>query len=68
MKRSTSSVASMTLDALIALRDNADRIISTRAKAERTAIEKQLARLSGFVGGGGQAGRKSVFRRAILTP
>ena len=61
-------MASMTLDALIALRDNADRIISTRAKAERTAIEKQLARLSGFVGGGGQARRKSALKGRKVAP
>jgi DNA-binding protein H-NS len=50
-------LARMTLDALMSLRDNADRLISTRAKAERAAIERQLARLSGF--GGGKRGRRS---------
>jgi DNA-binding protein H-NS len=62
-------MASMALDALIALRDNADRIISTRAKAERMAIEKQLARLSGFVGGSGQARRrKSALKGRKVAP
>jgi DNA-binding protein H-NS len=60
----TSSLARMTLDALMSLRDNVDRIISTRAKAERAAIEKQLARLSGF--GGGQPERKSSKRKSAL--
>jgi DNA-binding protein H-NS len=44
------SLANMTIEALIALRDNADRIIRTRAKSERKALEKQLSRLSGYVG------------------
>jgi DNA-binding protein H-NS len=54
-----SSLASMTIDALIALRDNADRIIRTRAKSERKALEKQLSRLSGYVGIGAKPARKS---------
>jgi DNA-binding protein H-NS len=53
-----SSLASMTIDALIALRDNADRIIRTRAKSERKALEKQLSRLSGYVGIAAKRGRK----------
>jgi DNA-binding protein H-NS len=53
-----SSLATMTIDALIALRDNADRIIRTRAKSERKALEKQLSRLSGYVGMGAKPGRK----------
>ena len=53
-----SSLANMTIDALIALRDNADRIIRTRAKSERKALEKQLSRLSGYVGMGAKPGRK----------
>ena len=53
------SLTSMTIDALIALRDNADRIIRTRAKSERKALEKQLSRLSGYVGIGAKPGRKS---------
>jgi DNA-binding protein H-NS len=63
-----SSLASMTFDALTAMRDNVDRIISTRAKAERTAIEKQLARLSGFASGGGQARRKSALKGRKVAP
>ena len=54
-----SSLASMTLDALITLRDNAERIIRTRAAAERKAVEKQLSRLTGYVSGGG---RKSSLK------
>jgi DNA-binding protein H-NS len=53
-----SSLANMTIDALIALRDNADRIIRTRAKSERRALEKQLSRLSGYVGITAKRGRK----------
>jgi DNA-binding protein H-NS len=50
-------LARMTLDGLMSVRDNVDRIISTRAKAERAALERQLARLSGF--GGGERKRRS---------
>jgi len=57
-------LARMTLDALMSLRDNADRIISTRAKAERTALERQLAQLTSFVGG--QPERKSSKRKSAL--
>jgi DNA-binding protein H-NS len=59
-----SSLASMTLDALISLRDNAERMIRTRAAAERKAVEKQLSRLTGYVGGGG---RKSVKGRKVAA-
>jgi DNA-binding protein H-NS len=64
----TSSLAGMTLDALMTLRDNVDRIIATRAKAERTGIERQLARLSGFVGGGGAPRRKSPLKGRKVPP
>jgi DNA-binding protein H-NS len=57
-----SSLANMTIDALIALRDNADRIIRTRAKPERKALEKKLSRLSGYVGISAKAGRKRTGR------
>ena len=60
------SLASMTFDALIALRDNADRIIRTRAAAERKAVEKQLSRLTGYVGGG-KGGRKSLKGRKVAA-
>ena len=63
----TSSFAGMTLDALMTLRDNVERIIATRAKAERTAIENQLAQLSGFVGGGAPR-RKSPLKGRKLPP
>ena len=53
-----SSLTSMTIDALLALRDNADRIIRTRAKSERKALEQQLSRLSGYVGMSAKPGRK----------
>ena len=57
----------MTLDALMTLRDNVDRIIATRAKAERAAIGKQLARLSGFLGGGAPR-RKSPLKGRKVPP
>jgi DNA-binding protein H-NS len=60
-------LAGMTLDALMALRDNVDRVISTRATAERTTIERQLARLSGFVGGSGPR-RKSALKGRKVAP
>jgi DNA-binding protein H-NS len=63
----TSSMAGMTIDALMTLRDNVDRIISTRVKAERTAIEKQLTRLSGFVGGSVRR-RKSPLKGRKVPP
>ena len=62
-----SGLASMTFDALMGLRDNVDRIISTRAKAERTTIERQLARLSGFIGGSGTR-RKSALKGRKVAP
>src|SRR5687767_13094392 len=43
-------LATMTLDALMSLRDEADRLVRTRAKAERRALEKQLSRLGGYMG------------------
>jgi DNA-binding protein H-NS len=48
----------MTIDALIAIRDNAERIIRTRAKSERKALEKQLSRLSSYDGIGAKVRRK----------
>ena len=57
-----SRLANMSIDALIALRDSADRIIRTRAKSERKALEKQLSRLSGYVGISAKAGRKRTGR------
>jgi DNA-binding protein H-NS len=39
----------MTLDALISLRDEAERLIGTRAAEQRKALEQQLARLSGYL-------------------
>jgi DNA-binding protein H-NS len=53
-----SSLVNMTIDALIAFRDNADRIIKTRAKSERKALEKQLSRLGSYDGLGAKVGRK----------
>jgi DNA-binding protein H-NS len=44
----------MTLDALISLRDDAEHLIRTRASAQRKAIEKQLARISGYFDGKGR--------------
>ena len=63
-----SGLASMTLDALMGLRDNVDRIISTRAEAERTTIERQLARLSGFVGGSAPRRKKSSLKGRKVAP
>lgn len=45
------NLSKMTFDALIALRDNADRIISTKAAAERKVLEAQLAKITGLFGG-----------------
>jgi DNA-binding protein H-NS len=55
----TPSLTKMTIDALIAVRDEADRLIRTRAASERKTLEKQLSRLTGYVGGRlGRGGRK----------
>jgi DNA-binding protein H-NS len=62
-----SGLASMTLDALMALRDNVDRIVSTRAEAERTTIERQLARLAGFVGGSGPRRKSALKGRKVAA-
>jgi DNA-binding protein H-NS len=50
------SLVGMTLDTLISLRDEAERLITTRASRQRKALEKQLARISRYVGAG--PGRK----------
>jgi DNA-binding protein H-NS len=63
-----SGLTSMTLDALMVLRDNVDRVISTRAEAERTTIERQLARLSGFVGGSAPRRKKSSLKGRKVAP
>jgi DNA-binding protein H-NS len=52
------SFAKMTIDALISVRDEADRLIRTRAASERKALEKQLSRLGGYVGLDGSGGGK----------
>ena len=44
------NLTKMTFEALVALRDNADRIISTKAAAERRALEDKLASISRFFG------------------
>src|SRR5262245_59281832 len=46
--RGRTSLATMSLDALLRLREEAERVIKTRAAAERAALEQQLARLSGY--------------------
>jgi DNA-binding protein H-NS len=45
------NLTKMTFETLISLRDNVDRIISTRAADERAALEAQLAKLTGYFGG-----------------
>ena len=40
----------MSFEDLIALRDNAERIIRQRASSEKKSLEDKLARISGFVG------------------
>jgi DNA-binding protein H-NS len=59
----TPSLTKMTIDALIALRDQADRLIRTRAASERKALERQLSRLTGYVGGKvGRTGKGSSLK------
>ena len=41
------NLSKMTFETLISLRDNVDRIISTRAADERKALEAQIAKLKG---------------------
>jgi DNA-binding protein H-NS len=50
--RKRTSLAGMTFDALISVRDEAERLIKTRAATQRKALEKQLARISSYVGMG----------------
>ena len=45
------NLAKLTIDALIGMRDEADRLIKTRAVSERKALEKQLSRLTNYIGG-----------------
>jgi DNA-binding protein H-NS len=48
--RGRSGLAAMSLDALIGLREEAERLIKTRASAERKAVEKQLQQLGAYFG------------------
>jgi DNA-binding protein H-NS len=48
--RGASSLAAMSLDALISMRDEAERLIKTRASAERKALERQLLRIGEYFG------------------
>jgi DNA-binding protein H-NS len=50
--RQSTSLATMALDALISLRDDAEQLIRARASAQREALEKQLTRLGGYLGDG----------------
>ena len=61
--RKSTSLASMTLDALISLRDDAEQLIKSRASAQSKALENQLARISGYVGGEGRP--KARKRRSL---
>jgi DNA-binding protein H-NS len=54
----TSSLTKMTIDSLIALREQADRLIKARAASERKTLEKQLSKLTGYVDGKAQRKRK----------
>jgi DNA-binding protein H-NS len=54
----------MTLDALISLRDDADRLIRSQAFAQKRAIEEQLARITSYVGVGWES--KVGRRRSSL--
>jgi hypothetical protein len=47
--RRRSGLAAMSLDALIRVREEAERLIRTRASAERKALEKQLLQLGGYL-------------------
>jgi DNA-binding protein H-NS len=58
------SLAGMTLDAILSLRDEAERLIKTRATAQMKALEGQLARLRTYVGGR-PAGRVSAGRSSL---
>jgi DNA-binding protein H-NS len=54
----------MTLEALISLRDDAERLIRTKASAQKQVLEKQLARISSYFDGGWK--RKARERRGSL--
>jgi hypothetical protein len=61
----------MTLVELISLRDEAERLIRNRALMQRNTIEKQLARISSYVGGGpARKGRRrsSSAKRSKVVP
>jgi DNA-binding protein H-NS len=45
------SLKAMSFDALVDLRDTAERLIQRRAKSEKRALEERLARLRGFFDG-----------------
>jgi DNA-binding protein H-NS len=67
--RARSGLAGMTLDAIISLRDEAERIIKTRATAQMKVLEGQLARIGRYIGGRPagtvRAGRRSLKGRKV---
>jgi DNA-binding protein H-NS len=62
------NLAKMTIDALIAMRDEADRLLRTRAVSERKALEKQLSRLTRYVGGSGGKRRGGSLKGRKVAP
>ena len=62
------NLAKMTIDALIGVRDEADRLIRTRAASERQTLEKQLSRLTSYVGAKTSSKRRSSSLKGRRVP
>jgi DNA-binding protein H-NS len=59
------NLKAMSFDALIDLRDTADRLIRRRAKKEARGLQERLARLTGFVGSFLPGRRRSLKGRKV---
>jgi DNA-binding protein H-NS len=62
------SLKGASLDQLIALRDDIDRMLSQQAAAERRSLEERLEKLSRFSGGGGSSRRGSSLKGRKVPP
>jgi DNA-binding protein H-NS len=59
------NLKALSFDSLIDLRNRADRLIRTRASAERRELEKKLAKLTSYAGSLVTRGRKSLKGRKV---
>src|SRR5262249_23655037 len=62
------ALKSMSIDKLVALRDQVDAAISTRVTQERHALEAELGKLSHFGARGNLRGRRGALRGVVVAP